>query len=189
MAVASADQLDAFLDDARNDMDELSQQLTDGEITVDEWYAEMERIITEQHFTAAMMGEGSTTLSPSVIATVLAAVAIQRRYLTAFADELRAAQATQGQLPLFDARARMYAESAGASYWAARYREWPLPAMPGDGTTQCLTNCRCRWEIDERGNDNADCYWELGVAEHCQTCIERARLWNPLKVRDGVVQL
>jgi hypothetical protein len=44
-----------------------------------------------------------------------------------------------------------------------------------------LTNCQCRWEIVDRG-DHWDCYWRLGIAEHCPDCVERARNWNPLTI-------
>ena len=62
-----------------------------------------------------------------------------------------------------------------------------LPAWPGDGTTICLTNCKCRWSINilsiERGDYNAT--WRLGAAEHCRTCRQRARAWKKLRVRGG----
>ena len=49
----------------------------------------------------------------------------------------------------------------------------------------CLTHCRCDWVIhviDEAAGD-ADAFWMLGPVEHCQTCLERARRWNPLQIR------
>ena len=66
----------------------------------------------------------------------------------------------------------------------------PLPAMPGDGTSQCLTRCRCSWDITKlEGDGNYDCTWVMSDAEHCQTCRQRATDWAPLRVREGIVQL
>ena len=62
----------------------------------------------------------------------------------------------------------------------------PLPAMPRDGTSQCLSNCGCAWEIAELdGDGNYDCTWQLGKTENCQTCRQRAADWSPLQIRDG----
>jgi len=61
-------------------------------------------------------------------------------------------------------------------------QEWPdLPAYPGDGSTQCLSNCLCNWVV-ERTPDAWHCYWTLGLAEHCQDCVARSQIWNPLVI-------
>jgi hypothetical protein len=53
------------------------------------------------------------------------------------------------------------------------------------------TNCKCRWEIvpvDKKKGDY-DAYWRMSDAEHCQTCIERAQRWNPLRIRGLQLEL
>lgn len=53
----------------------------------------------------------------------------------------------------------------------------------------CLTNCRCRLRIkwlDEEELD-ADVYWELGAAEHCDDCVKLSKQWRPLRVRGGEI--
>lgn len=49
------------------------------------------------------------------------------------------------------------------------------------------SNCKCSWRIEwlDRAKRDADCFWELSPAEHCQTCKIRHRDWYPVKVRGG----
>jgi hypothetical protein len=90
----------------------------------------------------------------------------------------------------WNARAALYAQGIGQSYWKGATKMLPLPAMPRDGTSQCLGNCTCSWDIQQLdGEGNYDCYWKLGAAErHCQTCPQRAADWSPLKIRKGELQ-
>jgi hypothetical protein len=61
-----------------------------------------------------------------------------------------------------------------------------LPVMPGDGQTICRAWCKCQLRIAKSGNDY-DVYWQLGVAEHCEDCVQLSELWNPLRFRNGVI--
>lgn len=84
------------------------------------------------------------------------------------------------------ARLNMYVNSANEALWKGYTHDMPpLPAYPGDGSTQCLTNCQCSWEI-VRVEGGWNCYWRLGPAEHCPDCLARARDWNPLFIPYGV---
>jgi hypothetical protein len=57
-----------------------------------------------------------------------------------------------------------------------------LPAMPGDGTTVCVSGCRCTWRFIHL-EDRIEAFWGLEPgAEHCVTCLERASNWNPLVI-------
>ena len=91
----------------------------------------------------------------------------------------------------FGTRAKQYTDSIIKPYWQGLTEVLPLPALPGDGTSQCLTHCRCKWRIDvlDRGVGDYDCFWELQPAEHCQTCLERAKEWSPLRIRNFEVQI
>jgi len=87
------------------------------------------------------------------------------------------------------ARSRMYMRSSREAFERAKARAVgvpPLPAYPGDGSTRCLTNCACQWEIIPEVQDDGaivyNCYWRLGPTEHCPDCIERSRQWNPYTV-------
>src|SRR5688500_3201884 len=100
-----------------------------------------------------MTGAGVDTLSPAALAAVRNDVAVQLRCLGKFALTVQSAgQWERG----WQARAQMYAESIKSPYWRGRTKLLPLPAMPGDGTSQCLTRCRCAWDISEV-EDGYDC--------------------------------
>lgn len=82
-------------------------------------------------------------------------------------------------------RAALYANSVVEPYWKASSFGLPLPAYPGDGTSQCMTSCKCSWNIVplDKNQGDYDAYWVMSPAEHCQTCLQRAHDWNPLQIR------
>lgn len=154
---------------------------------VDEWYDEIARQLRRYTLAAYMNGAHSTaTLDTAAQKVVANYVKTQLDFLGAFRDEIKAAPEWSNA---WNSRAQMYAESIKAPWWSGRTAAWPLPAMPGEAG-QCLTRCRCRWEIEElEGEGNADAYWRLGAStSNCQTCIERSQQWAPLRIRAGVLQ-
>lgn len=166
----------------------ITRSLLDGESTVEEWHAAMRDELATAHTAAALAGAGGTTLDAQQVQQVGASLLEQYRFLDDFAEALMRAWDTSGTYPgNTSARAAMYADASGATYWNQRYRSWPLPAVPRDGTTQCLTKCKCQWRIIEISDSDADCYWQMGDAEHCQTCEIRSRNWRPLQIRNGHV--
>lgn len=164
--------------------DSLEAAYPDG---VQAWQAELSRQLARYHAAALMAGAGVDTLTSAMTTAVTTDLATQLRFLGKFAIEIQDGdQWKEGWL----SRAQMYAESIKGPYYRGATKMLPLPAMPGDGTSQCLTRCLCHWEITElEGDGNADCYWVMGGTEHhCQTCPQRAADWAPLKIRDGVLQ-
>ena len=160
-----------------------TEALEQGQGTPDDWYNEVARQI--RRYTMAAYASGDTSGRDVPRKIVKAYVDTQLEYLSAFRDEIKAADEWQNG---WAARAQMYAQSIKAPWWEGHTRGWALPAMPGDGTTTCLTNCRCSWRIDElEGSGNADAYWVVSDGERCQTCIERGSQWSPLRIRDGVL--
>lgn len=150
---------------------------------VQAWRDGFAALIARYHTAAQLVGQGDVTLTPAGRQALVKAVQAQLGYLDGFAADLRSPSAyAMGR----QARAAMYAEAIGASYWRGATRMLPLPALPKDGTTPCLTNCGCSWEIDElNGDGNYDCTWVLGTSENCQTCSQRAADWAPLRIREG----
>lgn len=163
---------------------ELMADLEAGVFDAMAWQAEMERILARYHAAAYMVGQGSAEMAVADLANVAGYVGIQFEFLNNFRLVVQSAEEFQAG---WNARAAMYAEAIKAPYWKGSIKVLPLPAMPGDGTTQCLTNCKCAWDIVpvDENNGDYDCFWVLSPVEHCQTCIERARFWNPLEIRTG----
>lgn len=150
------------------------------------WESALSDALTQYHLAAYLAGAGETQLSPAARVAVRRDIATQLVYLRRFGVTMRSDATWQRG---WNARAASYADSIQVPYWRGRTRMLPLPAMPGEGS-QCLTHCRCSWEIvtvDEDANEY-NCYWRMGDAEHCQTCTQRAADWAPLRIRDGRVQ-
>jgi hypothetical protein len=164
---------------------DLTAQLEAGSIPVSDWQTGMQALLARYHTAAYMVGLDSTALSKNALEAIAAQVEAQMGYLNNFALVISSVGEFQAA---FYSRADMYSGSITTEYWEAKSGWLPLPAMPGQGT-QCGGRCKCAWRIetlDEKAGD-FDCYWELGVADHCGTCVERAAQWNPVQIRDGVL--
>lgn len=159
--------------------------LSEGSLDVYEWKSLVESELAK-HITAAFMsGRKRTKLTKAELAQINQWVQAQLSYLDRFAAELELWPDGEEYPPKFKRRALQYASSVVNPFYSGETWGIPLPAMPGDGTSQCGQNDKCTWEIVAlEGEGNWDAYWELHPAEHCQTCIERARLWNPLQIRN-----
>lgn len=151
---------------------------------VKRWQEEISRQLARYHSAAYLAGAGTDDLTSAARTAVQRDLRTQLNFLSQFALEIQEAAEWQAG---WNARAEMYARSIQTPYWRGATKLLPLPAMPGDGSSQCLTNCKCIWDIQQLdGEENYDCYWRMGGTErHCQTCPERARDWAPLQIRGG----
>ena len=153
-----------------------------------EYHTIMEELLTRYHLAAYMVGADTATLSDKARAKVREGVANQLAFLQGFITEIEGEEEFKAG---WENRARQYATSVKVPYWEGKVKLLPLPAMPGEiGSTQCGQACGCEWDVKtidaEKGDYNA--YWRYGdTVNHCQTCKERARTWNPLKIRNGVL--
>ena len=105
----------------------------------------------------------------------------QNGYLRGFMESIASGNLSEAQIV---ARMNMYINSANQALWKGHAKDLPidLPAYPGDGSTVCLTNCRCTWDLRPVA-DGIDAYWQLGKSEHCPDCVERSQKWSPYKIR------
>lgn len=159
-----------------------------------DWLSAMRTAVRTGHtaaFLAGLKARGRTIREASDLtrdeqATLRGLIAAQLDYLQGFADDLAAGTMAPAGTA---ARAAMYARAVRGSYWSGRTFGLPLPAMPCEGT-QCRANCRCSWRVDQlEGDGNYDATWVLGALDHCQTCVQRAADWAPVRIRGGVLQL
>jgi len=170
------------------DVQKLMAALEGGATTVAAWQAQFSAALSRYHTAALLVGQGGGDVTAPGRRYLSKVVEAQLRFLNNWALEIQ----DESTFKLgWNARAALYAQGIGASYWKSATRFLPLPAMPRDGTSQCLGNCTCSWEIVELdGDGNYDCTWRLGATErHCQTCPQRARDWAPIRVRNGVLQV
>ena len=169
----------------------LADQLAASDITVQQWLAQMTIEVERLHTTAYVVGAGGLSeITQEDMQKIASINAQQRGFLTGWAqqlageDEISAAKIKQ--------RAQLYLNAANATLQKATTAAMgmpQLPAYPGDGTTECLVNCKCTWWIKRMpGRGNWDCTWKLAPAEHCDTCNARAVAWSPLQIRSGQIQ-
>lgn len=158
----------------------VTDELAARRITVQQWREDMDRILLAYIAAALMAGlDSETTGDAQKIADQ--AIAAQSQYLDGFAKEIEAGGLSEAQIK---ARAQLYAHSIIAPYWRGATFGLELPAYPGDGSSECLQNDRCTWDIQRAGNDYR-CTWLLDPAEnvqHCPTCLQRSQEWNPYVV-------
>ena len=118
-------------------------------------------------------------------------LATQFQYLRRFMNQLTPGVAHPREISPGEIgrRLNMYVNSSRQAYSHGSTRNkchTALPAHPGDGTTDCLSNCCCDWSeikhvFDNNGNFlGCNAYWTLGPCKHCQHCPNRAAQWSPL---------
>jgi len=165
------------------DVTALMALLEDGSLSSEQWFLQMAQTLTDHHTAAMLLGSGSAVVTPAAAVALQKLVSVQLAFLDNFRLTIVSAETFERG---WAARASMYAEAIRAPYWSGRTKMLPLPFLPGDGTTQCLSRCKCSWDVStvDEGQGDYDAYWSLGAAEHCQTCVARAGL-NPYRIRDG----
>jgi hypothetical protein len=173
----------------------LIDQLASGELSVDAWLTAMEKEVNGLHTTAYVLGVGGVqNMTQEDLDHVQVITDRQMVYLRRWADQIRADLAAGNEInyEAMKPRARLYRNAANATLQNATTAHMGIPDLPaysGDGTSECLTNDACSWRIEKLpGDGNFDAYWTLSEAEHCETCLKRAQVWNPLQIRAGVIQ-
>lgn len=169
-------------------IDNLMNMLENGEITPEEWQEQFNGLVAYFMLTGYALGSGELP-DEEAQQNLSSGIESQLAFLGAFAALVKMAAdngTLRDKMPAFRRRAQMYATAMVAPFWRGKTIGLPLPALPGDMSTQCGQNCKCQWEIHwlDYTRGDADAYWVLRPAEHCQTCKERAERWNPLRIRN-----
>lgn len=179
------DDIQPTLEALSDEIDGLTDDLEAGVIRPETWLERMASVISGGVALGYMIGAGTAQIAGEALDRVRAQITEQLGYLQGFHDEISAAGEWR---PAWRARAQLYSTAPVVPYWQGKTERWPLPSMPGEGT-QCRRNCKCKWRIEVLpGAGNANCYWELLPAEHCQTCLERNARWYPLRIRGMQIQ-
>lgn len=163
-----------------DEVDTLAERMYTGEISIGQWEELMKKQIRELHSSVAAIGKGGWDLmTPADWGRLGPQMKEQYRYLHNFAQNIAENRDTIS-INAIKARAHMYGNAAGHSACmieAGQVLSDMLPWLPKDGSTECLVNCKCRWElvvIDRVGDFNlVQATWRLGIAEHCDDCVKR----------------
>lgn len=166
-------------------IDELSDGINAGILSPVEWHNAMVDLLRVGYTAAYMDGRGVTTLTPGAERQIARMVAGQVEYLNGFLDQIEA----DGWSEAMRSRARSYGRSTRQAAERGGTFGLDLPQVPGDGRTRCLSNCKCNLRIRMLDAEelDADVYWQLGSAEHCEDCVRLSREWRPLRIRGGEV--
>ncbi len=172
-----------------NEVDSLAERMYTGEISVGQWEESMKKLTRELHTSTAAIGKGGwDQMTPADWGRLGPVMKEQYRYLHNFAEKIAEERDTIS-LQTIKARAHMYGNAAHNTAYmieAGQVLSDKLPWMPGDGSTECLVNCKCRWELEtvnKQGDFNiVQATWKLGEAEHCDTCLERDGYIHTLRV-------
>lgn len=160
-----------------------------GSLSVVDWQKQAQELVTTAFmwylWTAVGGADAASDGQYSMLELLLES---QMSFLAGFALALGDGNMSQ---ELIASRLRLYFASAKQAYTRGRMDVMGCPdtgVHPGDCSTDCCVNCDCGWRIDRLfGVGNYNLIWELGtIEEHCKHCKERARRWNPLRVRNGV---
>lgn len=176
-----------FMDRQKQVMQRYVQNYLDGDITIRRLEINVQDALKQTYIDMYAMGAGGrnnmTQADWGRIGAMLKEQYGQGSYLENLIAQIDRGEISPAQA---NARLKMYVNSANEALWRGHTRELPrLPAYPGDGSTVCLTNCQCTWEIIPV-EDGFDCYWRLGIAEHCPDCVWRSQNWNPLHITVSV---
>lgn len=109
----------------------------------------------------------------------------QYQFMHAFFQEIERGELSPAQVT---SRAAMYVASSRQVLEQLGNQEQGLPllpAYPGDGSTTCLSNCKCSIDV-RKVQQGYDVNWRTSAAEHCDDCRRRADR-GPLRVRFGRV--
>jgi len=173
---------DTYVEAQKAEIDRLAGRLVRGDIDTAQWTAEFKQIMRTTYKDEYALGIGGrNNMTQADYGRIGAELRGQYTHLYKFADQIENGQLTEAQIRI---RSRMYVDSATQAFERGNSRSYgvpDLPQYPGDGGTQCHSNCKCHWEIVDVGN-HWEATWKLGLAEHCDDCVELSAKYAPLIV-------
>jgi hypothetical protein len=173
---------DFYIEAKKSDMDRLSRRLLGHDIDLQQWTLEMRRQVKDTYLNEYMLARGGrNNMTQRDYGRLGGLLKRQYEYIQNFARDIDAGKASGGQIRT---RARMYVNGATQAFERAKAESQGLPRLPqypGDGQTQCRSNCQCGLHYEEQ-EDHWRVFWRLGVAEHCPDCVTLSEEWKPLTV-------
>lgn len=170
-----------FMNSQKAYMEGLVVQYYEGSITLSAFEVAVKKTLKETYIDMYGLGAGGRHALSQADWGRIGAMLKEQYGKTGYLGNMMAQIANEQVSPAQAiARLNMYVNSANEALWRGYLSDmgFQLPAYPGDGSTVCLTNCQCTWEI-VAVEDGYDCYWRLGDTEHCPDCLQRSIEWNP----------
>lgn len=157
-------------------------------ITIQKWTNDVRKHIRNSFVAEYLLGIGGKNVLDIVdINELKKMVKNQWKYFQKFAEEIKNGELTGAKI--FQ-RIGMYGEAVTHGYEQAKAKSHAivLPEYPADGNQQCFMNCRCHWHLkdDPKNTNYVLATWTMNPnAEHCISCINNSKKWNPLRVKKG----
>ena len=174
-----------FIDVQRGSFDDLVDDLGQARISVQEWVLEMRKRVRNINAAQYMLAKGGRNAMFSEDIDALTDIILnQYKYLQQFGEDVRRGKLSLKQIK---ARSELYMESSTAAHERGKAASFgiELPEYPGDGNQICKARCRCRWKINDSGN-NTKAYWTLNpAAQHCKSCLRNAEKWAPYTIEES----
>lgn len=183
--------LDIYIEDFSESVAGLHSRLQNGSLSIAQWELAMREEIRMLHRGALVLSYGGewSAIPQSEWGRLGGHLRVQYQYLHNYAVQIQqnALGALSGMNKPWSEkyllnRSRMYGGAARASFYRGMAMGL-LPQVPGDGQTQCLTNCQCELRFEEGDQPGLLLvYWELRPAEHCDDCVLMSQQWNPYEL-------
>ncbi len=178
--------LDRLIERQRTKLQSITDRYLDTRINERQWFRQIVNAINAGNIAASALAVGGIdNLSQDDQQAIERENERQIAYLNRFRRNLSILSPAE-----IRNRSGLYAGAITTRYWTAHTRAQGLvlPAMPGVRTS-CHSNCKCNWDIRKlSGDGNWDCYWRISAVESCPECLQRQRVFNPLQVRNFIVQ-
>ena len=176
---------DDLIDLKRDTFSDLTDDLINSRITVQEWVHDMRKRIRDVNNAQYMLARGGrNAMFQTDLDALSEIIKDQFGYLQQFGEEIRAGNLSAKQIT---ARSELYMETSTRAHEQAKAASFDieLPEYPADGSQICKARCRCRWEIVEK-KDTIEAFWLLNVAaKHCDSCLSNAARWAPYTIETG----
>lgn len=161
--------------ESEEDSDNLVWLLFLGILTLGEWERRMRTAIRDTSIAQWMLGRGGRDqLQDEDLSRLEDYILVQWQFLNAFSNSIALGQLSEAQIAweagLYFSDTVRAAEEGRSAAWSY---DLVLPAYPGDGSSECMANDRCRISYVNMG-DTLEIEWVRTVSESCPTCIRRA---------------
>ena len=158
-------------------------------VDLGEWVSDTYRRLQKSAMTQFLLGVGGIhSFKEQMVGGLKSFLRKQWGFFQKFVRQIKAGSLTAGNIIR---RAKMYFEAVKGRFSAGRAAAHGvrLPAIPGDGSTECLSYCKCSWYLIDIDPDTVHAFWRLGlyVQEHCRDCLRRSGEWNPYIVKRSSV--
>jgi len=157
----------------------MAVDLFDGNINIQQWTLQFRDELKRTYINQYMSGRGGVNnMTQADWGSIGGQLRNQYRYMNDFAAQIARGDLSAAQI---EARMKLYFNSSTQAYERGQSASvgLSLPQYPGDGQTQCRTNCKCEW-VHVEFDDRIESTWTLNPAEHCPDCVRNSQTWNPL---------